>query len=90
MSRLRSSGPRQVLHTAIPATLRHAGHVHAAHELGAVQTLLITDTLFRVNDVAARRKYSSLVEEVEAGGGEVFVFSGATVLRIVTPYHLLS
>ena len=28
------------------------GHVQAAHELGAVQTLLITDTLFRVNDVA--------------------------------------
>ncbi len=28
------------------------GHVQAAHELGAVQTLLITDTLFRVNNVA--------------------------------------
>ena len=28
------------------------GHVRAAHELGAVQTLLISDTLFRVNDVA--------------------------------------
>lgn len=27
------------------------GHVQAAHELGAVQTLLITDTLFRVNNV---------------------------------------
>jgi hypothetical protein len=51
--------------------------VHAAHELGAIQTLLITDTLFRVNDVMARLKYSTLVEEVEAGGGAVFVFSGA-------------
>ena len=28
------------------------GHVRAAHELGAIQTLLITDSLFRVNDVA--------------------------------------
>ena len=28
------------------------GHVRAAHELGAIQTLLISDTLFRVNDVA--------------------------------------
>lgn len=28
------------------------GHVQAAHELGAVQTLLITDTLFRVNNIA--------------------------------------
>ncbi len=27
------------------------GPVQAAHELGAVQTLLITDTLFRVNNV---------------------------------------
>ena len=27
------------------------GHVQAAHELGAIQTLLITDTLFRVNNV---------------------------------------
>ena len=55
--------------------------MHAAHELGAIQTLLITDTLFRVNDVAARRRYSALVEEVEAGGGEVFVFSGALELQ---------
>ena len=28
------------------------GHVRAAYELGAIQTLLISDTLFRVNDVA--------------------------------------
>lgn len=28
------------------------GHVRAAHELGAIQTLLISDTLFRVNNVA--------------------------------------
>ena len=28
------------------------GHVAAAHELGAIQMLLISDTLFRVNDVA--------------------------------------
>ena len=28
------------------------GHVRAAHELGAIQTLLISDTLFRVNDIA--------------------------------------
>ena len=28
------------------------GHVRAAAELGAIQTLLMSDTLFRVNDVA--------------------------------------
>lgn len=39
------------------------GHVQAAHELGAVQTLLITDTLFRVNNVVqvyAVAMYASL------------------------------
>ena len=62
--------------------------MHAAHELGAIQTLLITDTLFRVNDVMARRKYSTLVEEVESGGGAVFVFSGATASVYCTRLHL--
>ena len=28
------------------------GHVFAAHELGAIQTLLLSDSLFRINDVA--------------------------------------
>lgn len=58
----------------------HAGHVHAAHELGAIQTLLITDSLFRINNVLQRQKCATLVEEVESGGGEVFVFSGVHVL----------
>jgi protein pelota len=31
------------------------GHVRAAAELGAIQALLISDTLFRVNDVAKAR-----------------------------------
>ena len=52
-------------------------HVLAAHELGAVQTLLVTDTLLRVNDVALRRKYAKLVEEVGTGGGQAVIFSGA-------------
>lgn len=34
----------------------------------AVQTLLITDSLFRTNDTARRKKYVQLVDEVEAGG----------------------
>lgn len=32
------------------------GHVFAAHELGAIQTLLLSDSLFRVNDVAKARR----------------------------------
>ena len=53
------------------------GHVWAAHELGAIQTLLISDSLFRTADPVLRTKYTKLVEEVEHGGGESFVFSGA-------------
>ncbi|KAL3136892.1 hypothetical protein ABBQ32_006501 [Trebouxia sp. C0010 RCD-2024] len=55
------------------------GHVQAAHELGAVQTLLITDTLFRVNNVVQRQKYATLVEQVQEAGGEAIIFSGMHV-----------
>ena len=53
------------------------GHVRAAHELGAIDTLLISDSLFRTADPVLRRKYATLVEEVESGGGKSFVFSAA-------------
>ena len=53
-----------------------AGHVVAAHELGAIQTLLITDSLFRINDVKQRTKYAALVEEVTKNGGYTVIFSG--------------
>ncbi len=53
------------------------GHVRAAHALGAVQTLLISDSLFRAADPAARRRWAALVEEVEKGGGEALIFSAA-------------
>ena len=55
------------------------GHVRAAHEVGAIQTLLISDSLFRTADPARRKRYAALVDEVEAGGGRALVFSGAHV-----------
>lgn len=55
------------------------GHVEAANERLAIQTLLITDGLFRSADVVARRKYVMLVESVKANGGEVLVFSSMHV-----------
>eukprot|EP01023_Acetabularia_acetabulum_P063481 TRINITY_DN7977_c0_g1_i1.p1 TRINITY_DN7977_c0_g1~~TRINITY_DN7977_c0_g1_i1.p1 ORF type:complete len:382 (-),score=71.96 TRINITY_DN7977_c0_g1_i1:157-1302(-) len=51
------------------------GHVFAAFEAGGIATLLITDSLFRVNDIEKRRRYSQLVEGVRDAGGECFVFS---------------
>eukprot|EP00879_Flechtneria_rotunda_P013137 GHRR01013722.1.p1 GENE.GHRR01013722.1~~GHRR01013722.1.p1 ORF type:complete len:159 (+),score=61.97 GHRR01013722.1:256-732(+) len=55
------------------------GHVLAAAELGAIQTLLVSDKLFRINNVAKRKKYADLVEGVRSAGGEVLVFSSMHV-----------
>jgi protein pelota len=50
-------------------------HVFVAADHGAIQTLLITDDLFRAIHVATRRKYVDLVESVQREGGAVAVFS---------------
>ncbi|XP_051130882.1 protein PELOTA 1 [Andrographis paniculata] len=50
-------------------------HVEVAHERMAVQTLLITDELFRSADIATRQKYVNLVDSVKASGGTVHIFS---------------
>ncbi|KAG2487184.1 hypothetical protein HYH03_014162 [Edaphochlamys debaryana] len=55
------------------------GHVFAAAEMGAIQVLLISDSLFRVNNVAKRKKYAELVEGVREAGGEALVFSAMHV-----------
>lgn len=63
------------------------GHVLAAAEMGAIQTLLISDKLFRVNDVAKRRKYAALVfSSMHVSGEELNKLSGiAAVLRFPLP-----
>lgn len=54
-------------------------HVRLANEQKAVQTLLVTDGLFRSLDIAERRKYVALVEEARDNGAEVHVFSSLHV-----------
>jgi len=54
-------------------------HVEVAHERMAIQTLLITDSLFRNSDILTRRKYVKLVESVKDAGGAVHVFSSMHV-----------
>lgn len=49
--------------------------VFKAVDLGAVQTLLITDTLMRSDDVGQRKKFMALVQQVERSGGKVAVLS---------------
>lgn len=50
-------------------------HVKHAAEMGAVDNLLIADTLFRASDLETRRKYVNLVEGVKTSGATVHVFS---------------
>ena len=45
-------------------------HVSKAQEHLAVDTLLLTDQLFRSSNVKARKEYVTLVEEARAVGGE--------------------
>ena len=49
--------------------------VAQAVEFGAVRYLMLTDSLFRSDDIALRKHYISLSKEVKSQGGEVLVFS---------------
>ncbi|KAI4364619.1 hypothetical protein MLD38_020685 [Melastoma candidum] len=54
-------------------------HVEVAHDRMAVQTLLITDDLFRNADIATRQKYVNLVKSVKDSGGAAHIFSSMHV-----------
>jgi protein pelota len=54
-------------------------HVLAAQENLAIESLLVTDELFRSSNVQERKKYVRLVERVRESGGQVFVFSSMHV-----------
>uniref|UniRef100_A0A5B7BUL4 Protein pelota homolog n=1 Tax=Davidia involucrata TaxID=16924 RepID=A0A5B7BUL4_DAVIN len=53
--------------------------VEAAHELMAIETLMITDDLFRSAEIATRQKYIKLVQSVKNAGGKALVFSSVNV-----------
>jgi protein pelota len=50
-------------------------HVKQAQEQQAIDSLLVTDELFRSSNVKTRKEYVTLVEDVRACGGNVYVFS---------------
>ncbi|KAI3910703.1 hypothetical protein MKW92_045149 [Papaver armeniacum] len=54
-------------------------HVEFAHEQMAIETLLITDELFRNSDVQTRKKYVDLVDSVKDSAGNVHIFSSMHV-----------
>jgi protein pelota len=49
--------------------------VSAAVDLGAIETLLVTDELFRGKSPAQRKKFVNLFEKVREFGGKTLVFS---------------
>lgn len=51
------------------------GHVMAAHEHLAIDTLLIADSLFQSMDLVERTKWVAMVESVRAANGTVHIFS---------------
>uniref|UniRef100_A0A182Y3H0 Protein pelota homolog n=1 Tax=Anopheles stephensi TaxID=30069 RepID=A0A182Y3H0_ANOST len=54
-------------------------HVCKAANAQAIEMLLISDNLFRCQDVATRKEYVQLVESVRDSGGEVKIFSSMHV-----------
>ncbi|KAM4698262.1 protein pelota homolog isoform 1-T1 [Rhinophrynus dorsalis] len=54
-------------------------HVERANEALAIDTLLITDELFRHQEVAMRSRYVRLVDSVRDNGGTVRIFSSLHV-----------
>ena len=54
-------------------------HVQKANEELAIESLLVTDDLFRSSDIQTRKKYVNLVESVRENGGETHIFSSLHV-----------
>ena len=54
-------------------------HCLRACELGAIEVLLVSDSLFRSCKLDERKKYVALVEDVRDGGGIVKIFSAQHV-----------
>jgi protein pelota len=54
-------------------------HVAKAHQQLAIDSLLVTDELFRASDVKTRQRYVQLVEGVRQNGGHTYVFSSMHV-----------
>lgn len=50
-------------------------HIEKANEGQAIETLLISDSLFRCRDVSQRKDYVKLVDSVREYGGDVKIFS---------------
>ena len=53
--------------------------MEAANERMAIESLLVTDDLFRSADIPTRKRYVKLVQEVKDNRGAVYIFSSLHV-----------
>ncbi|CAG0912752.1 unnamed protein product [Notodromas monacha] len=54
-------------------------HVQKANEAQAIETLMVSDSLFRAQEVGKRKIYVDLVDSVRDNGGDVKIFSSLHV-----------
>ncbi|KAK6046421.1 eRF1 domain 3 [Cooperia oncophora] len=54
-------------------------HVMMANKEQAIETLLLSDSLFRSQDLETRKRYVALVESVREQNGTVLIFSSMHV-----------
>lgn len=54
-------------------------HVEKANELQAIETLLISDHMFRCQNPLERQRFVNLVDSVKENGGDVKIFSSLHV-----------
>ena len=57
--------------------------VEVAHELVAIETLVITDELFRSTDLEMRKKFEELVRSVKKGGGQTMMVSSMELVKLM-------
>lgn len=69
----------QILNTEPSRAFYGMKHVEKANEFQAIETLLVTDTLFRSKDIKERKRYVALADSVRENGGDVRLFSSLHV-----------
>ena len=57
--------------------------VEVAHEFVAIETLVITDELFRSTDLEMRKKFEELVRSVKKGGGQTMMVSSMELVKLM-------
>ena len=71
--------PLNITLVKLSFTIDRVKHVQAAVDAFAVETLLISDALFRSRDLSERKKFVDIVDSVKENMGTVRIFSSLHV-----------